>query len=345
VYVGAASAEENVASFTGYPCCIARGSFSAIDAATGAILWTTYMVPDNHGVPGGYSGAGVWGSTAAIDPKSGTVFVTTGNNYSVPASVSACQAAGGTAAQCLDPNDHVDSIMALDAKTGAIKWATAVERETVDAWNVACIFGDPANCPPDAGPDYDFGSGPILMTVKTGGKPRLVVGAGQKSGWYWLADAATGQILWGTQVGPGSSLGGIEWGSAAGDGRIYVSDDNLYGIPYTVGGHTTVAGSYAALDAASGRILWQIPDPSGSSVDIGPVSYSNGVMFVGSMSGQMYALDAANGNVLWHYQGAGSSNAGAAIGTDGSVYWGNGYEHFFLGAPSRTFYAFSVGEK
>jgi polyvinyl alcohol dehydrogenase (cytochrome) len=344
LYVGAASAEENVASFTGYPCCIARGSISALDVKTGAILWTTFMVPDNHGVPGGYSGGGVWGSTPALDEKSGTLFVSTGNNYSEPAAVAECEANGGTPGQCLSPDDHVDSIVALDAKTGAIKWATGVQG--FDAWNVSCIFGDSTNCPSPTGPDFDFGSGPNLMTLKSGGKPRLVVGAGQKSGAYWLLDATTGQIIWGTQVGPGSSLGGIEWGTAAADGRIYVSLANLYQIPFTTAGGATINyGSYAALDAATGRILWQTPDPSHSPLDIGPVSVSNGVMYVGSMSGHMYALDASNGNVLWDFHGAGSSNAGPAIDTEGTLYWGNGYERFFFGAPSRTFYAFSLDGK
>lgn len=271
------------------------------------------------------------------------MFISTGNNYSVPQGVSDCQDHGGTPAQCLDPADHIDAIMALDTRTGAIKWATGVQG--FDAWNVSCFFGDPSNCPAPTGPDFDFGSGPNLLTIKSGGKPRLAVGAGQKSGIYWLLDAATGQILWGRQVGPGSSLGGIEWGTAAGDGKIYVSVDNLYGIPYSVNGHTTVAGSYAALDAATGQILWQTADPSGSILDLGPVSYSNGVAYVGSMSGHLYALDAANGNVLWDYRAEGSSNAGPAISTDGTLYWGNGYEHFFLAAPSRTFYAFSVDGK
>jgi polyvinyl alcohol dehydrogenase (cytochrome) len=341
IYVGAASAEENVASFQGYQCCFFRGSVSALSATTGATLWTTYMIPAGSG----YSGAGVWAGTAALDPKAGTLYIGTGNNYSVPASVSQCEAGGGTPAQCLDPDNHVDAVVALNTKTGAIKWATGVEG--FDAWNVACILNNPANCPSPTGPDFDFGSGPNLMTVKVGGKMRSVVGEGQKSGEYWLLDATTGAILWGTQVGPGSSLGGIEWGTAAANGRIYVALSDLYGIPYTPAGGTSQIdyGSYAALDASTGKIVWQIPDPSGSPLDLGGVTESNGVMFVGSMSGHMYALDASNGHVLWDFLGAGSSNAGPAIGSDGAVYWGNGYQRFFLGTPSNTFYAFSVGGK
>ena len=144
---------------------------------------------------------------------------------------------------------------------------------------------------------------------------------------------------------PGSSLGGIEWGTAFDDGRIYVSLNNLYQIPYPPGGPNINYGSYAALDASTGQVLWYTPDPSGSPLDLGAVSTTNGVVFVGSMSGHMYALDGANGNVLWDFQGQGSSNAGPAISKDGVVYWGNGYERFFLGTPSRTFYAFSIDGK
>ena len=84
-------------------------------------------IPDNFGAADGYSGGAIWGTTPAIDPASNTLFVTTGNNYSVPQSVKDCQAAGGTASDCLDPNDHVDSVLALNASTGAIKWATGVQ--------------------------------------------------------------------------------------------------------------------------------------------------------------------------------------------------------------------------
>ena len=76
-----------------------------------------------------------------------------------------------------------------------------------------------------------------------------------------------------------------------------------------------------------------------------PVSVSNGVVYGGSMSGHMYALDAATGAVLKDIEGEGSSNAGPAISNDGVVFWGNGYARFGLGAPSTTFYAFSLNGK
>jgi polyvinyl alcohol dehydrogenase (cytochrome) len=337
VYVGAASAEENAAAFIpGYVCCSFRGSFSALDATTGQILWTTYTVPD------GYSGGAVWGSTPAIDRKSNTVYVTTGNNYSVPADVKTCQQNGGTPSQCLSPDDHVDAVMALDMASGQITWATGVQG--FDDWIVSCIVGV-SNCPPDPGPDFDFGSGANLFSVPTPGGPnRLLVGAGQKSGIYWALDAATGEIVWSTQAGPGSTLGGIEWGSATDGKRVYVAEANFDRQPYPNDPSLPLTGSYAALDAATGQILWQTPDPS-EGVDIGMVTEANGVVYAGSMSGHMYALDAASGAVLKDFVGEGSSNAGPAIDQSGVLYWGNGYGRFGLGTPSTTFYAFSLRGK
>jgi len=309
VFVGAASLEEAVAANPAYTCCTFRGSFSAVNARTGQILWTTFTVPDNGGVAGGYSGNAVWGSTPAIDPRTGTVYIATGNNYDVPASVKDCQVAGGTPAECLAADNYVDAIMALDMRTGAVKWSTGVQG--FDAWNVACIPGfDPHNCPNNPspeGPDFDFGSGPNLFTVKgADGKQRQLVGAGQKSGTYWALDAATGQIEWSISPAPGSTLGGIQWGSATDGKRIYIAEANFFGIPYqTPSGQTLTSGSFAALDPATGNILWQVGDPRGGN-DLGPVSVSNGVVFAPSMTGHMYALDAATGAQLWEYEGDGA---------------------------------------
>jgi polyvinyl alcohol dehydrogenase (cytochrome) len=346
VYVGAASAEENNAAFIpGYVCCTFRGSVSAIDAATGQIKWTTFMVPDNGGAPGGYSGAAVWGSTAALDTKTNTVYITTGNNYAVPESVKTCQDNGGSPSQCLGADDHVDAIVALSATTGVIKWATGVQG--FDDWIVSCIPGIAPNPCPTAtpGPDFDFGQGAMLFSVKNAmGGSRQLVGAGAKSGIFWALDAATGQVVWSTQVGPGSTLGGLQWGSATDGKRIYVAEANSAFLPYDNNPSLPHTGSWAALDPATGAILWQTPDPS-ASFDTGPVSTSNGVVYAGSMSGHMYALNATTGAVLKDIVGQGSSNAGPAIDNNGVVYWGNGYARFGFGAPSTTFYAFSLDGK
>lgn len=339
VYQGVSSQEETAAIDPTYPCCTFRGSLAAVDAATGRIIWRSFTLPDQGGSADVFSGAAIWGGTPAIDPRSNTVYVTTGNNYTVPASVDECQNAGGTAEECLPPWNLIDSVLAFDLRTGALKWRTG--QATFDAWTRACVPGRPPNnCPPNAGPDHDFGDGPHLLTIRDAdGQPRKVVGAGQKSGVYWLLDAATGEVLWSAAAGPGSALGGIEWGTATDGGRIYFTETNWDRVPYQLpGGETINYSSFGALDATTGEILWQIPEPH-QGIAMAAMSTANGVVFAGSLNGHMYALDAATGEVRWQIQGEGASNAGPAI-VNGTVYWGNGYARNGFGAASTTFYAF-----
>jgi polyvinyl alcohol dehydrogenase (cytochrome) len=341
VYVGVSSLEEAFAADPSYTCCSFRGSLVALNAKTGAILWKTYTVPN---IPG-YSGGAVWGSTPVVDPSRKTVFITTGNNYSVPAAVETCAANASTPAQvraCFDPSDHFDSVMALDMRTGAIRWATAAM--PYDAWNVSCFFGATGNCPQPAGPDYDFGQGASLFSVKDGkGKKRDLLGAGQKSGQYWTFDPDTGAVVWVTQAAPGGTAGGLQWGSAVDGRRIYFSATNSEGKPWTLpSGATVNSGVIGALDAATGRILWEIGDPQGAR-DGGAVSVANGVVYACSLdpAGHMYSLNAATGAILKDFASGGSCNAGAAV-SKGVVYWGSGYSRFGFGTPNQAFYAFGL---
>jgi polyvinyl alcohol dehydrogenase (cytochrome) len=259
---------------------------------------------------------------------------------------------------CSSPNDYFDSVVALDLTTGAVKWATRAL--AYDAWNVACIFVPQGvgNCPNPEGPDFDFGgSGPNLLSA--GGVD--VLGIGEKSGMYWALNPDNGNVIWSTLVGPGSSLGGIEWGTAFDGQRIYVPISNLYGIPYALqpSGSLVNGGSWAALNPANGKILWQTAVPGSCSppiasvaqgcMGLGPASVGNGVVFVGSMDTNpanptMFALDAATGNVLWSHAAGSSVIAGPAIVGD-TIYWGSGYGRFGpqLGTGNNKLFAFSVG--
>jgi len=355
VYVGVSSAEESFAAFTpGYVCCTFRGSVLALNANTGKILWKQYIIPDNHGQPDGYSGGAVWGSTPVVDHKRGTLYVSTGNNYSAPQSVLDCVAAAtgnpDAVRACISPDDHFDSVMALNLTTGAIKWATTAL--PFDAWNVACIpgLGSSGNCPEPAGPDYDFGQGPALFTVRmpNNGQTRDLIGAGQKSGQYWAFDPSTGAVVWMTQVGPGGVTGGLQWGSATDGKRIYVADANSSATPWVLVqngqavGPTVTSGFWSALDAATGKIVWQTPDPAGAQTqDSGAVTAANGVVYGCSADpqGHMYALHATTGAVLWSFTSGGACIAGAAI-SNGTVYWGSGYRQFFTG--NNKLYAFQI---
>jgi polyvinyl alcohol dehydrogenase (cytochrome) len=344
VYVGVASQEEALAAFVpGYQLSF-RGSLLALDAATGQILWKTLMAPP------GYTGNAIWGSSPAIDTKRKQIYIATGNNYSVPQPVLDCVAAAGedpvAKSACLPADDYFDSILALDLRTGAVRWVTRAI--PFDAWTVDCIpfVGDGDLCPQPSGPDFDFGQGPALFKVKATGSE--LVGAGQKSGQYWALNADTGAVAWVTQTGPGGTAGGLQWGSAVDGTRIYVSNANSNFIPWTpLGGSATINGGWSALDAATGQILWQKVDPNppagfggGPS---GPVSTANGVVFGCSLDpqGHMYALNAATGQILWTFASGGSCLSGAAI-SNGNVYWGSGYSNFGFGTPNNKLYAFGL---
>jgi polyvinyl alcohol dehydrogenase (cytochrome) len=213
-------------------------------------------------------------------------------------------------------------------------------------------------CPQPSGPDFDFGQGPALFTVNTAkGRPRDLLGAGEKSGVYWALDPSTGAVVWSTQAGPGGIGGGLQWGSSTDGSRIYVSDANTEKKAWTLVNSrnsttTTTGGIWSALDAATGQILWQTADPTGAK-DGGAVTAANGVVYVGSLAptvtvgnttivpNTMYALNAATGAILWAFQSGGSVNSGAAV-ANGVVYWGSGYGNFGAGTANNKLYAFTA---
>jgi len=179
IYVGMAS----VAKEVGF-----RGGVVALNAATGTIMWHTYVVPE------GADGAGVF-SVPAIDEERSLVIVGTQNAYdSTPA-----------------PYGDPISIVAFDASTGDRVWA----------FNAPPNDGE--NSPTD---DVGFSASPNLFTVEIDGKQRDVVGQGQKSGAFWLIDRESGQQIWTTTLSPAGFLGGMEGTSAFADGTIVVPATN-----------------------------------------------------------------------------------------------------------------------
>ncbi|HEY3821465.1 MAG TPA: PQQ-binding-like beta-propeller repeat protein [Polyangiaceae bacterium] len=340
IYVGVSSFEEALTLLQpGYTCCTFRGSIVALDAGTGQIVWKTPMIEDgtyfqaDGKTPAGYAGAAVWSGVPTVDRKRQRLYVTTGNNYVMPNGVSAAPA-----------GDHVESVLALDMATGAIVWSHATTTE--DIWTFTN----------EAGGDFDMGCGANLFQASVGGVTKDLVGAGQKSGLYWVLDAETGALVWKTQTGPGGHLGGLQWGTAIDGARVYFGVNDTDGTAYALAGKGAQAGtmasvgSWGALDPTSGDVLWQIANPAltaplgGASVN-GPVTVVGGVMFVGSMDamGTMYALDASTGAVLWSFQAGGTVYGGPAV-AGGVVYWGAGYPSGRLGfgTSAKKLYAFAA---
>jgi polyvinyl alcohol dehydrogenase (cytochrome) len=309
-----------------------RGSVEALDATSGKILWKTYMVPS------GFTGGAVWSSQPVVDHKTQLLYVSTGNSYSVPRGY--CVNPGQSECTRLPPDAYIDSVVALSLRTGKVIWAH--HTLTADTWTLALR---------NSSPDFDFGAGPNLYTTTIQGKRADVLGAGQKSGMYYALDPATGQVIWATQAGPGGVLGGIEWGTAVDGERIYAAITNGSHKTYTYTSYdgqkrTTRGGLWTALDAATGKILWQTADPQGSNyITDGFVSGANGVVYAGSSGGNFYAMDARTGQIKWTFPSGGAVWSGAAI-VDGTVYWGSGYDTRARELPydgsNNKFYAFSL---
>lgn len=345
-YIGLASYEEALVRF-GFPLTF-RGSVLALNTNTGEILWQTFMTPE------GYTGSAVWGSTPVVDTKRKQIYVATGNNYSVPTTATDCIATATTdeeRAACLDPTNYFDSVVALDMNTGAVNWA--FKALPGDAWNLSCgIYFIPGldfelpGCPEGEGPDYDFGQGPALFSVKdSNGNPRELVGAGQKSGVYWTLDPDTGANVWSTMAATGGLAGGLQWGSAVDGKRVYTANSNSEFKEWILndGSGTVYWGGWSALDAATGEILWQTPNPAYER-GMGPISSANGVVYACSMDpqGHMFAMNAETGAILWSFASGASCLGGAAI-VDGQVFWGTGYDAF-SSAPNdgQALYSFGL---
>ena len=348
VYVGVTSSQEALVGDKPRP---ARGAVVALEASSGKVQWKTYMTPT------GYDGAGVWGSAPVVDEGRGTVYVGTGDNYDEPtdSAYTQCIQNGGKVSTCQSSQNYVDAVVAMDMYTGKVKWGRRLvtwpqdaSQNGSDMFNLSCVQADQTGCPTPEGPDFDFGSSPNEITYATSGGSVTILGIGQKSGIYYALNPDTGQVLWKTQVGPGSRMGGILWGSASDNKRIYVAIGNPFGASYPNAALGT-AGTWAALDPATGKILWQVADPS-KVPDLGAMTVANGVVYAPSTahtSGAptMLALNAATGKRLWSYAGGATTIAGATV-LNGMVYWGSGYSR--MGSPyngNHTLYAFSLNGK
>lgn len=160
------------------------------------------MLPDNNGKTGEYAGAAIWGSSPSIDVLRNHVYIATGNLYSAPLSMTQCQERENNQTvpthpdECVEPDNHSDSILALDLDSGKIKWFHQLGG--YDVWFFACNNLSTPNCPPGPNPDADFGEAPMILSIYSNKINVDIVAAVQKSGLAWALDRNNGNLIWST---------------------------------------------------------------------------------------------------------------------------------------------------
>ena len=345
LYVPVSSIEEASAMLPTYQCCKFRGSVVALDGATGKQIWKSYSVtdppqPTKTSASGtqqwGPAGAAIW-SAPTIDAKNKVVYAATGNSYT---NVSI---------------NTSNAILAFDMETGSLKWSSQVLPK--DNFTMGCGRG--VNCPEDRGPDFDFGTSPILRELPNG---KRVLICGQKSAVLWGLDPdSRGKVLWQTRLGQGSALGGIEWGPTADTEFAYAAVSDLFGLR-----NGAKPGGIHAVKLDTGEKIWSTPAPAlnctpGSKGCTGAqsaaISSMPGVVFSGSVDGHFRAFSAKTGEIIWDFntvqdyqtvneipaKGGSLDSAGPTI-ANGMVFTNSGYG-MWQGLPGNVLLAFSVDGK
>ncbi len=329
-----------------------RGFLDAYKASTGERVWRFWTVP-KPGEPlsetwqgtalGEFGGGGATWMTGTFDPETNTVFWGTGNPY---------PAMNGD--QRKGDNLYSDSVIALDAATGKLKWHYQFTPHDLYDW--------------------DAGQTPLLVNRTYRGRERKLLIQANRNGFLYVFDRTTGELLlgekfvdkltWATGIGkdgrpivvPGlepqrdgtkvcpNVLGATNWPSMAlspETGLFYLQTREACGI-YTKPpswNPKPIALEpgrmfLRAIDIETGKRVWEVGQ-QGPADSWGGVLSTGGVIFFGEDSGALGAVDARTGQDLWHIQ----TNASAALGDGHS--WRSSPMTF--AAAGRQYLAFAAG--
>jgi polyvinyl alcohol dehydrogenase (cytochrome) len=347
LYVPISSWEETAGGIGTYECCTARGALAALDAKDGRLVWKTYTIEQEPQPTGknsagtqmyGPAGGAVW-SAPTIDEKRRAIYIGTGDSYT-------------------DVKENgSDAIIALDLATGKVKWRNQVTEN--DSFLMGCYRPGTANCPTVMGPDHDFGASPILFKLPSG---KDIILAGQKSGAVFGMDPDDGKTRWRNKLGAGSAMGGIEWGMAADDKRLYVAVADLFAPP------PKGKPGLFALEPATGAELWNTPAPkiacgfSGRCFNAQSAAPTviPGVVFSTTTDGHLRAYSTDEGKILWDFDTAaqkyqtingvkdqvgGTLDVAGPTLADGLMYIISGYAGAMSGPPNNVLLVFSVDGK
>lgn len=305
-----------------------RGFLSGFDQATGKEVWRFWTVPA-PGEPGSetwqgngiaHPGATTW-LTGTYDPELDTLYWPTGN----PTPDLDGSDRGGD-------NLYANSVVALDPKTGKLKWHFQFTPH--DVW------------------DYDAQETPALVDATWQGRPRKLLLHANRNGFFYILDRTDGKFLFGTKyvknVTWASGLtpegrpirvpdmepslegrrvcpsleGSSNWYSTSfnpATGLYYVQTNDKCGVFTKIpmewaAGKGFMGGSFVqapgepaqrvlrAIDIQTGKIAWELPQVGPVTSWGGTLSTAGGIVIFGEDSGSLMAADAANGKLLWSFQ-------------------------------------------
>jgi alcohol dehydrogenase (cytochrome c) len=305
-----------------------RGFLAAYDQATGKEVWRFWTVPrpgepksetwEGKGIEHG--GAPTW-FTGTYDRELDTIYWPTGN----PSAEYYGDDRGGD-------NLYSDCILALDAKTGKLKWY--FQGTPHDLW------------------DWDATETPVVVNANWEGRPRKLLLHANRNGFFYVFDRADGRLLlakqfidkltWASGIGADgrpiklpnqepslagtlvcpSQDGATNWYSPSfnpATGLFYVQTFekcSVYskavpgawqaGREYLGGSQRTAPESkpariLRAIDIGSGKIAWQIPQPGPADSWGGTLTTATGLVIFAEEGGSLMAADAASGAVLWSF--------------------------------------------
>jgi len=304
-----------------------RGFVAAYDQATGKEVWRFWTTP-KRGEPGSetWQGkgldhpAGTTWMTGVYDAPLDTIYWTVGNPG--PDLIGDDR---------LGDNLYTDSVVALDAKTGALKWHFQFTPH--DVW------------------DYDAQETPALVDAMWQGQPRKLMVQANRNGFFYVLDRTNGKFLFGTQYvksvtwatgldANGRPLrvpnmeptldgkrvcpsldGASNWYSTSFNpttNLYYVQTNDKCGIFTKIpaeweAGKGFMGGSFApapepaqrllrAIDITTGKAVWSLPQTGAVNSWGGVLSTAGGVVIFGEDSGALMAADAATGKALWSFQ-------------------------------------------
>lgn len=341
-------------------CCTSHGAVTALNSQTGEKIWTAHTMPDAKPIRDrgdgqmiwGPSGAPIWGSPA-IDEKRGLVYVGTGEATSEPA------------------HKNTDAILAIDLNSGEIKWSFQATADDIFVMGCGPARGGP-NCPKPGttvARDVDFGAQPIIATTAKG---KEIILAGQKSGTVWALDPDdNGKLIWRTDIGEGSPLGGIHWGIAFKDNQVFAPINRPYGFRPSENTDTSIKPGMNALNADTGEINWSFnpePDCSGDRKERMKICQNNigfsgaptlidDAVVTGSLDGFIRAFDQKTGKLLWEFDTAqtfdavngieakgGSIDNASIVASNGYLFVNSGYGMFGQ-VPGNVMLAFKIKTK